>query len=270
MKKFPVFTIGVEGRFLPAHVERVGGEEIAIPAHWSSTAIFGGVANGTAKMWAAPTGIVSRGDTVEDARWAIREASRHYPLDGRDVATGYRVGRPTAFSRVERGYECSMREYHLWTPPKDIFHGGVTEVEVEGHVFGLGVGIETVRGKVCAAPYYAARVYEEHADGRKVPIVVPVRWIAPEDPSAILDGDPPFHQLLGGLVQRLRARSSIGATILLAVVRDPVPHYILRDLYEDTAMGQAMKEAGVHTASDASAVQEQVKASFGEPEPAEA
>jgi len=246
-----VFTLALEGRRLPEHTEEVNGQPVLIPAHWTILAVFGGVdPRGVVRMWSTDTGLVHRGENPEGLRPLFHEAARAFPLDGRDL----RVQGRYVCGRL-RGAGGELRDYHLWVPPKDIFSDGYDVVEVTGTVVGLGIGLETrkdtrdVEGNraVFLAPYYATLVYEEFEDGRKVPIVVPVRWMAPwDEKTRLVEDDEPLTVFLPKIVRRMQDRARIGSSLTVHVRKDPTPHYYLEGIVApDTIMGAAVKGAGL-------------------------
>ena len=235
------FTLGVECRHLPGTTTPVDGENVVIPPHWTATVIFGGVdRRGVIRMWSATPGIVSRGDSYEDARFVVNTALRHFPIDGADLHVSHRE----VYSRLGAG-GAPLRDYHMWVPPKDVFFDGALEIPAEGRVVGAGIGLERREGKTYISPYYAVVVHEEFEDGKRVPIVVPARWFYPCDPKTeFVPEDPPLREFIPDLTATLHKRASIGARVDLTVMREPTPHYALGQIYEDTAMGNAFRAAG--------------------------
>lgn len=235
------FALGVECRLLPGTTAPLEGENVVIPPHWTATVIFGGVdRRGIVRMWSATPGIVSRTDSYEDARYVINTALRHFPVDGSDL----HVERREVYSQAGAG-STPLRDYHMWVPPKDVFYDGALEIPTEGRVVGAGIGLERKDGQLFISPYYAVVIQEQFDDGRKASVVIPARWFYPQDPKTLfVPEDPPLREFIPTMTQALQKRASIGARVDLSVVRNPTPHYLLGQIYEDTAMGNAFRAAG--------------------------
>jgi hypothetical protein len=240
-----VFTLGLECRLLPASSHAQDGETISIPPHWTTIAVFGGVdSRGVPRMWSTMPGIVGRDSSMESARAALNNTLRHFPIDGGSL----RVRDGRVFSAAIND-SSPLKQYHLWVPPKDVFWAGPNvPVIVDGQVMGGGIGLEwDVRTRMLhLVPYLAATVVEEHDDGRKTAVVVPVRWMTPGDPKSVLEkGDAPLSEIVPKLHAQLRSRAGIGSRVTLEILAEPTPHYSLLEVHADTTMGAAFKEAGL-------------------------
>jgi hypothetical protein len=243
-----VFTLGVECRLLPSTTHVHEGETIAVPSHWTTVAVFGGVdPRGVPRMWQCLPGIVARDDSMAAAREALNRTLHHFPIDGRNL----RVDRGQVWSTVADA-SAPLKAYHLWVPPKDVFWQGPEPVEAVGKVVGGGVGLEWHEGTLYMAPYLAVTILEEFPDGRMVALTVPARWMTPLNPkSALVKDDPPLREFIPELHAKLRSQGPIGANVTLSVVPGEIPHYSLEEVHADTVMGAALAAAGVGAADPA-------------------
>lgn len=218
-----VIALGAEARLQGQRTETLpDGTEAVIPAHWTTLAMFGGVNNsGYIRMRSALTGVVTRTDSLDEARIAVARTLEHYPVDGR----GIWVEGEAAISRISK-VGGVMRGCRLWEPPADVVD---LSAEVSGPVVGWGVGIETWGDTVYFAPYLSVLIHEEVEGAgheRQVqPLVVHVRYFEPgEKPS---QAEATTESSIPMLFKKLRSKHAFGQEVYLTMGRNELRGYYL-------------------------------------------